>query len=1141
MSRHCPKTSVVVWCSVVACAGPPWVTAAEFRPVAEVRWSSDSRHWGVSLARLSGNGQVVIGSSNSGAAGDFQAWRWTPAGGFEWLPLPVPQEEWYWDGCVATALSADGSKIFMSCQVDEHHSFAIRIDDIQAYRYENGIFYGLERPHDEAYVIDVTPDGALGVGYDIEKHQLFPDTEFRPYRWDGYSATELSWLSAGNCGTGDDDDAMAIAVSDDGSVMIGKSGETWDYARPVVWTNGAISRLDPYGPECGVGSWFFELIRGLSGNGRIAVGAWNADWAGAAPTEPVYWTVPTRVRTALPVLGAHVGGTAGCTTADGGLIGGRCWMAAGASTAVRWNRINGTVEDVADVLSAAGIVAHSGWQLYDVIEMSSDGKKMIGTGLQPNGQAWIWWADLTNPPKNDTCADAATLVTNTSPYVMDTQTHTVSGTTRDASWDGGASCASTAHLNTNIWYKFTAPVDGYLMLDLCNSPPGLLDEFLSVHTGCPGTAANEILCMTDCPHRRDCGWPCVEPPELLIPAGQTRYVQVGGWSDEGHDVQLSYRFLPINDDCTDAFSVGHDPSSTQGSTENMTVDTGADCQGVNATAPGVWYTVLGTGSTMTASTCGQGGDANFDTQISVFCSGCGGMTCVAANDDGLDCAGAAVRHSSVSWCSAPGALYHILVHGYGAESGIFELAVRDDGQSCPFAINCHPPNETCEQAISVSDGTMMSDNTGAGTNVPIASCAASTNDIWFHYVTRCDGQLWVDTCQLGLGSMDDSVVSFYDGCSGVELACNDDYQDATINCQHRSAAIGAVDQNRDILIRVAGYGPNQLNQGTFPLRVSEVAAPLQILSSTMPDGYLGVAYAQRVISYGSCGRRFTTATGLPPGLSVDLYTGLVSGTPQSAGDFTVHVEVANNDISHPEWVAGDVTLRIWPTNDACANAFAVSEGLHYFGNAGATTDGPNEPIMCTDGSGDAQIGSDVWYRYTSSCDGRATVDLCGSSYDTKLAVYQGPLCPAGEGAIICNDDACGVQSRIELPVAIGSEYLIRIGGFHAQQGTGQMLLSCMNDCNGNLISDAEELARGAESDCNFNARPDSCDVRGDYNASGRLDLADWPVALRCLWGPCRPGTCSPASLAAPCCAWIDFDNDHDVDLRDVANLQRRYR
>jgi hypothetical protein len=341
-----------------------------------------------------------------------------------------------------------------------------------------------------------------------------------------------------------------------------------------------------------------------------------------------------------------------------------------------------------DLLSDLGLANQiAGWKLYSVNRISADGKRISGTGLSPDDLAYIWWADLSDPPDNDNCANAATLVTNTSPYLMDTQTHSMGGTTRDATWDGEASCASAAHGNTNIWYKFTAPVDGYLMLDLCESPLGLLDEYLSVHTACPGAAANQILCMTDCPHRRDCDWPCVEPPELFIPAGQTRYIQVGGWSDDGHDIELAYRFLPLNDNCADAFSVGHNPSSTPGSTDDMTVDTGADCQGVSATAPGVWYTVLGTGTTMTASTCGEGGDANFDTQISVFCSGCGGMTCVAANDDSPECAGSTTGHSSVSWCSSPGALYHILVHGYAAETGIFQLAIRDDDQSCPFSIN----------------------------------------------------------------------------------------------------------------------------------------------------------------------------------------------------------------------------------------------------------------------------------------------------------------------------------------------------------------------------------------------------------------------------------------------------------------------
>lgn len=132
-------------------------------------------------------------------------------------------------------------------------------------------------------------------------------------------------------------------------------------------------------------------------------------------------------------------------------------------------------------------------------------------------------------------------------------------------------------------------------------------------------------------------------------------------------------------------------------------------------------------------------------------------------------------------------------------------------------------------------------------------------------------------------------------------------------------------------------------------------------------------------------------------------------------------------------------------NDDCANALVVGDGSFAFDTTGATTDGPAEPGLCTSFS-DTQVGSDIWYRYVASCTGDATLSLCASSYDTKLAVYAGAACPSSSAAIACNDDACGggqnLQSRIVFPVVAGNSYLIRVGGYNGATGAGTLAISC---------------------------------------------------------------------------------------------------
>lgn len=59
--------------------------------------------------------------------------------------------------------------------------------------------------------------------------------------------------------------------------------------------------------------------------------------------------------------------------------------------------------------------------------------------------------------------------------------------------------------------------------------------------------------------------------------------------------------------------------------------------------------------------------------------------------------------------------------------------------------------------------------------------------------------------------------------------------------------------------------------------------------------------------------------------------------------------------------------------------------------------------------------------------GTANLSTCTSSVDTKIAVYPGVGCPANGTALACNDDNCGVQSRVQLAVTAGTAYTVQVG------------------------------------------------------------------------------------------------------------------
>ena len=163
---------------------------------------------------------------------------------------------------------------------------------------------------------------------------------------------------------------------------------------------------------------------------------------------------------------------------------------------------------------------------------------------------------------------------------------------------------------------------------------------------------------------------------------------------------------PANDLCAGAIGPLAVPSITPGTTDGATIDSEFPFCGTGITSPGVWYTVIGTGNTMTASTCGPLFD--YDTKVSVYCVSCDMPTCVDGNDD--DCtAGASSLLSTVTWCSQAGAEYLVLVHGFGGGTGQFELFLDDDGMPCTGAVECAGVGACCLPDGTCVDGLTQAD------------------------------------------------------------------------------------------------------------------------------------------------------------------------------------------------------------------------------------------------------------------------------------------------------------------------------------------------------------------------------------------------------------------------------------------------
>lgn len=131
-----------------------------------------------------------------------------------------------------------------------------------------------------------------------------------------------------------------------------------------------------------------------------------------------------------------------------------------------------------------------------------------------------------------------------------------------------------------------------------------------------------------------------------------------------------------------------------------------------------------------------------------------------------------------------------------------------------------------------------------------------------------------------------------------------------------------------------------------------------------------------------------------------------------------------------------------PANDLCANALAVSNGSTSFSTVAATSTGPVAPLTCSINNG-PEVDADVWFTYTASCTGMATMSTCGATFDSRILVYQGTSCPTSSTQVYaCNDDSCGEAAAVDVLVIDGMQYLIRVGSPTLESGSGTLSISC---------------------------------------------------------------------------------------------------
>ncbi len=291
------------------------------------------------------------------------------------------------------------------------------------------------------------------------------------------------------------------------------------------------------------------------------------------------------------------------------------------------------------------------------------------------------------PPPNDECADAEVICPTSfgALYVV--------GDNSLATASAGAS-SSCASVGRDVWYRCVPSSSGTLSIQTCSYTT--VDTVLSIHTGSPGTAANQIAgaCNDNA---------CGSQSSLLnvpVTAATNYWVRVGSKVTaaggpfilyvQGPDCQQT----PANDLCQDAIVLtGAGGTAPTVSTALATNDGTASC-GASSASPDVWYVYTPPYcSQLWLNTC----SASYNTILSVYQGSCPASAAaeVACNNNCADALFGSCSGTNKSCLRVPvrgGVPYLIRVSGVNGATGSFPLIWTLVTMNAPANVQANPPS-----------------------------------------------------------------------------------------------------------------------------------------------------------------------------------------------------------------------------------------------------------------------------------------------------------------------------------------------------------------------------------------------------------------------------------------------------------------
>lgn len=605
------------------------------------------------------------------------------------------------------------------------------------------------------------------------------------------------------------------------------------------------------------------------------------------------------------------------------------------------------------------------------------------------------------PPPNDECIDASVLS-----FPADGSCTNVHVNTWAARETTTAGCASN---RDDVWYVFTCP-------------SGMTTLNYSITNVSGGTAPVLQLFGGSCSNLTSLGcYTNLNGAFNGLTENSTYYLRAyREFSFTGLRYDICFRgpwtSPPPNDDCEDAIALpalALDGACTliTGTVQGATFQHPPTCAAINE--GDVWYTLHTPPDVSHIIYEGVHAGSNDVCGFEVLSGNCGSFSSLG--------------------CYGP---YRGIITGLQGSTTYYIRVFKTSAAShSDFALCLQVPvhNDICSKAVLI-DGCTESITGTLALSTPLGAVANCTHNssgvsgVWYRWVG--DGlPVVVSTCPPGSSP---AFIQVYSGhCDslvciiGSETGCG--FYGAIAGWHSRAG--------EDYYVYV--YGGNAAFTLTIG-RGSQCSAPAAASLVSLTDStatiawpaVAGAAYYKYAVSQG------TTCHDDAPVLSSSENTVSLSGLlPLTEYTFCLRAHCSCTS-------TGSTTVRFTTParplpNDFCATALAASCGSTITGNTEGAFPDISQGIC--EGS-NLLPGHGVWYQIQG--DGSImTLDLCASSFDTKVHVYEGAC-----GSLRCvasNDDACGAQSSLSFPSLPNQTYYILVSGADDAFGEFRMDINCV--------------------------------------------------------------------------------------------------